>query len=552
MIDLPTDRRALAALPLQELVLVLGLTGDVLPVRAMEEALRRGPGAATVAAHLLQDPPEHPDWDPLWILVLLGRFADPRHAPILVDYLERAPEDDHYVFAAAVEALAASGDEILPELERLLGSPAEDARLAGYGVLSEVSTPASHARLMEAARTDPGMADVLAPALERSGDPAAVSALAEMLPRAPEAFRTDIEQALRVLHFGIEYPDLMPRDWRLRYRCDRVWPVFDPGWLGVARLGRRDPDMMAQRPAVPLRSVEDVLAPPTDAARTAGGSEGEGEGEAGASEDLLVPICIVCGAEGTTRQGITTCRLHHEGVRMQQRGLLETLVGELVEIHQAEAEESGETWVAAGEMEDLSDLFVLLPAAESQWRDLADEADLVDDAASPAELEDLHQDLYEAGLLVDTLRGLIAEGVESLDGARARLTPGTPATSEGESMVEGGAMVITRAHFRLRDPDAVRLALSRAHAIEADPRRANQYTWFDAPERRVLGVVELQGTGLTLECLSEERLARGRALLERVAGSWLSHRATTIQASLDPLIRDGWGAPRNDDGPRWN
>ncbi|TVP42100.1 MAG: hypothetical protein EA350_17505 [Gemmatimonadales bacterium] len=548
MIDLPTDRRALAALPLQELVLVLGLTGDVLPVRAMEEALRRGPGAATVAAHLLQDPPEHPDWDPLWILVLLGRFADPRHAPILVDYLERAPEDDHYVFAAAVEALAASGDEILPEVERLLESPDEDARLAGYGVLAQLSTPASGARLVEAAGKDPGMADVLAPALERSGDPAGVGALAEMLPRAPEGFRSDIEHALRVLHFGIEYPDMMPRDWRLRYRCDRVWPVFDPGWLGVARLGRRDPELMARRAPTPLRTVEEVLAVGAEAAGEPGASEGE------APDDLLAPICIVCGAEGDTRQGITTCRLHHEGIRMQQRGLLETLVGELVEIHQAEAgeaEEAGEAWVG-GEVEDLSDLFVLLPAAESQWRDLADEADLVDDAASPAELDDLQQDLYEAGLLVDTLRGLIAEGVESLEGARARLTPGTPATVEGESMVEGGAMVITRAHFRLRDPEAVRMALSRAHAIEADPRRVDQYTWFDAPERRVLGVVELQGTGLTLECLSEERLARGRALLERVAGPNLSHRATTVQASLDPVIRDGWGSPRNDDGPRWN
>ncbi|CAN5790084.1 hypothetical protein BH23GEM11_BH23GEM11_11770 [soil metagenome] len=423
MIDLPTDRQALAALPLQELVLVLGLTGDVLPVRALEEALRRGPGAATVAAHLLQDPPDHPDWDPLWILVLLGRFADPRHAPMLVDYLERAPEDDHYVFAAAVEALAASGDEILPELERLLGSPDEDARLAGYGVLSVLATPESGARLVEAARHDPEMADVLAPALERSGDPAGVSALAEMLPRAPEGFRADIEHALRVLHFGVEYPDLMPRDWRLRYRCDRIWPVFDPGWLGVARLGRRDPGMMAQRPTIPLRGLEDVLAPPSEVSGDLGAAAGE------ALADILGPICIVCGAEGTTRQGITTCRLHHEGVRMQQRSLLENLIGELVDMQQEDAGEMGERWVA-GEEEDLSDVFVLLPAAESQWRDLADEVDLIDDAASPAELGELQQDLYEAGLLVDTLRGLVAEGVESLDGARARLTPGTPATSE--------------------------------------------------------------------------------------------------------------------------
>jgi hypothetical protein len=67
--------------------------------------------------------------------------------------------------------------------------------------------------------------------------------------------------------------------------------------------------------------------------------------------------------------------------------------------------------------------------------------------------------------------------------------------------------------------------------------------------------VELQGTGLTLECLSEERLARGRALLERVAGPHLTHRATTVQASLDPLL-GGWGrspaAGPDGEGPRWN
>lgn len=553
MIDLPTDRRTLGALPLPELVPLLGLTGDVLPVRAMEEALRRGPAAAALAAHLLVDPPAHRDWDPLWILVLLGRYADPRHAPLLVDFLERAPAGDHYLFAAAVEALAASGDEVIPDVERLLASPSDDVRLAGYGVLAHLATPSARDRLEVAARKDPAMADVLAPALEVCGDAGSLEALVRLLPRAPESFRPDVEHAIRVLHFGVDERPPFPRDWRLRYRCDRYWPVFDPGWLGVARLRRTDPELVALEPVLPLRPLEEVLAPPADLA------EASPEEIRAALAASMEPACLVCGADAGIRQGIATCAAHREGIRMRQRELLESLVEELDELGTFEETEAtvqgeGEGW-GPSHPEDLSDLFVLLPAAESQWRDLADEVDLVDTAGSPAEIEELHQDLYEAGLLVDTLRGLIAEGVETLDGARVRLTPGTPPGPEGESMVEGGAMVLTRAHFRLRDPDAVRLALRRTPAMEADPRRADLYTWFDAPERRVLGVVELKGTGLTLECLSEERLARGRALLERVAGSHLTHRATTVQASLDPLL-GGWGrspgSSPDGQGPRWN
>jgi len=555
MINLPTDRRTLGALPMQELVPLLGLTGDVLPVRAMEEALRRGPAAAALAAHLLAEPPVHRDWDPLWILVLLGRYADPRHAPLLVDFIERAPAEDHYLFAAAVEALAASGDEVIPEVERLLASSTDDARLAGYGVLAHLATPAARDRLEVAARQDPALADVLAPALEVCGDAGSLEALVHLLPRAPDAFRPEVEHAIRVLHFGGDDRPPFHRDWRLRYRCDRYWPVFDPGWLGVARLRRSDPELVAGQPVLPLRPLEEVLAPPADLAEASADEIRE------ALAASLEPICLVCGADAETRQGVATCAGHREGIRFRQRELLESLVEELGELGEFEgtevgegSEEEGEAW-GPSYPEDLSDLFVLLAAAESQWRDLADEVDLVDNAGAPAELEELRQDLYEAGLLVDSLRGLIAEGVETLEGARIRLTPGTPPGPEGESMVEGGAMVLTRAHFRLRDPDAVRLALRRTPAMEADPRRADVYTWFDAPERRVLGVVELKGSGLTLECLSEERLARGRALLERVAGPHLTHRATTVQASLDPLL-GGWGrtpgASPDGEGPRWN
>jgi len=555
MIELPTDRRTLAALPLQELVVRLGLTGDVLPVRAMEEALRRGPAAAALAGHLFQDPPTHRDWDPLWILVLLGRFADPRHAPALVDFLAKAPAEDHYLFAAAVEALAASGDEVIPDVERLLARASEDARLAGYGVLGHLATPRARERLEVAARQDPAMADVLATALEVCGNEGSVKALGHLLATTPDRFRADVEHAILALHFGVRDRTPFSRDWRLRYRCDRYWPVFDPGWLGAVRLRRSESELGARNPSIPLRTVEEVLAAPADL-------EGAAPGEV--REAFAVPRepgCLVCGAEAETRQGIATCPVHREGIRIRQRELLESLVEELAAVREVEEEapdpEEPEGWGPEAP-EDLSDLFVLLPAAESQWRDLADEVDLVDTAGSPAEIEELRQDVYEAGILVETLRGLVSEGVESLAGARVRLTPGTPPGMggvEGASMVEGGAMVLTRAHYRLRDAEAVRLAFQRTPAMEADNRRSDVYTWFDAPERRVLGVVELDGTGLTLECLTEERLARGRALLERVAGPHLSHRTTTVQASLDPLL-GGWGRPRGPgsdrDGPRWN
>jgi hypothetical protein len=530
---LPSDRRRLSRLQDGEILYLLGTAGDVMPVRAIEEALRRGPGLGRSASALLLEPPSEPGWDPLWLLVYLGRFADPRHGPAIARFLTQAPQEDHYVFAAGVEALAASGEEAMEVAQTLLASPEEDARLAGCAVLGHVATPAARQILERTLETDPGLADVVAPALGWCGSPESLQVLGAALPRVEVEHRVEVETAIRQLHHRIRPFGPRWRDWRLRYRCDRFWPVFDPGWAGVARLYRKDPGMAGTRPELPLRPLEAVVA------------EAEAEGLTG-PEELA---CYLCGAPAELRQGLESCADHVEEVRQRQLELMDELVEEVEAIHgeTVEAEEP------LGELEELADLFTLLVYAESQWRDLAEEQDLIGGAARPDEIRALEWDVHLAHVAVDTLRGLISEGVETLEGAWSRLVPGAPIRASG-SMVEGGAMVLARAHFRVSDPEVARRALDRSVRLRSDARKAGVWSWRDPSGTGDLGQVELAGSTLVLECLTEERIARGRAFLERVMGAPLEHRATTVQGTMDPFLEMGWGNPREGGGeaPEWH
>lgn len=88
-----------------------------------------------------------------------------------------------------------------------------------------------------------------------------------------------------------------------------------------------------------------------------------------------------------------------------------------------------------------------------------------------------------------------------------------------------------RAHYRVEDHDAVRRALAGCEALEPE-EDGSRFTWFrevDEEERRVLGTIELKGGKLVLECMSDQRLERGKRLLEELAGAWLRHRGDTHQ-----------------------
>ncbi len=530
---LPSDRRRLTRLLDADLLFLLGTAGDVIPVRALEEALRRGPELGRAAADLLLDPPDQPGWDPLWILVYLGRFADPRYGERLAQYLVTAPGDDHYIFGAGVEALAAAGEEALDTVHGLLAAGTEHHRLLACSVLGNVGTPSARRLLEEILREDPGFADLVAPALAWCGDGESVELLGWALPRVAPEHRIEVEQAIRQLHQGVRPFGPLWSDWRLRYRCDRFWPVFDPGWAGVAHLYRNDPGLAGTRTVIPLRTLQEVL------------EEADAEGPSGGG----APICYRCGEPAEMRQGIESCEAHVEEIRQRQLELVDELVQEVESIH-GEMEEAEEP---LGELEELSDLFTLLVYAEAQWRDLAEEQDVIGGAARPDEIRTLEWDVHLAHVTVDTLRGLISEGVETLEGAWARLQPGAPTRAVG-ARVEGGAMVLARAHFRVSDPELARRALDRSVRLRPDHRKPGAWSWREPGGTDDLGRVELSGTALVLECLTEERIARGRALLERVVGAPVEHRATTVQGSMDPFLEMGWGNPQREGEatPEWH
>jgi hypothetical protein len=74
-----------------------------------------------------------------------------------------------------------------------------------------------------------------------------------------------------------------------------------------------------------------------------------------------------------------------------------------------------------------------------------------------------------------------------------------------------------------------------------------RFTWFETPEKeneqgqRVLGSLRLEGDRLILECQSRQRLKRGMALLQKLAGAALEEKLTEFQ-SPQSMMKN---APKN-------
>jgi len=88
-----------------------------------------------------------------------------------------------------------------------------------------------------------------------------------------------------------------------------------------------------------------------------------------------------------------------------------------------------------------------------------------------------------------------------------------------------------RSHYTVRGRGAVAAALRACPDLDLG-HDGQSFVWKMAvseEETRLLGNLRLEKDGLVLECMSEERLRRGRALIEAVAGFWLTHRADTTQ-----------------------
>src|SRR5262249_10504606 len=97
---------------------------------------------------------------------------------------------------------------------------------------------------------------------------------------------------------------------------------------------------------------------------------------------------------------------------------------------------------------------------------------------------------------------------------------------------EGDAMAFCHALYDVSDADAAVGALRAAKMFENttgkdDPPGVVRFGWLetgsDETPRRAYGQIEMSGGKLKLECFSRQRLAIGRQLVEKHAGSFLKH-----------------------------
>ena len=104
---------------------------------------------------------------------------------------------------------------------------------------------------------------------------------------------------------------------------------------------------------------------------------------------------------------------------------------------------------------------------------------------------------------------------------------------------EGHKVVLTRSAFDIRDGDALRAAF--AGRDDLDTQDDGSFAWIEdaGTRQRLLGTFVISGRRLTLESTSKERAARGRAWVERVAGSAVAYRATayeTVDRALERAV----------------
>jgi hypothetical protein len=116
----------------------------------------------------------------------------------------------------------------------------------------------------------------------------------------------------------------------------------------------------------------------------------------------------------------------------------------------------------------------------------------------------------------------------------------------------GQPMVIGETRFEILDHEALHRALrDHPELAPVEDEGEEGWTWIepdpdDPDQGRVLGSIELKGDTLQLNTMSDERTARGRALLEGLAGPAIRFRATVhqdMQRKLQEMLAQGGPAP---------
>lgn len=117
---------------------------------------------------------------------------------------------------------------------------------------------------------------------------------------------------------------------------------------------------------------------------------------------------------------------------------------------------------------------------------------------------------------------------------------------------EGDPLVFSKAAYDVLDGPAVVRALESSEVLDRIDPAGGEFDWYEKPRgqsdsRRVLGTLRIEAGRLVLECNSRQRLARGRDLLENLAGAAVLHRGdefTGFEKAMRQVKRSG-SAPAN-------
>ena len=506
---------------------------------------------------------------PLWALVVLGELGDPAALPSLAETIRRGARESYPLPLAAAEAMAKIGPAALPTLESLAADPDPTCRIWAYGVMGWIRHDAAYEFLIQALSRDAECLDALGAAIQEHRRTEAIPLLYEALQRAEPWQRLDVEGAIRDLQMEDDLEPLHEQDWRLRYRPEPRFGAMVPGWPAVAVIAR-DEGVHRDRDPVPLRSLKEILAdvPPRD-------EEPE--------------LCECCGEPWSTGAGVPVCPATAVVVTMIQHAVLGRYRDEYefddlfevmteVEYDWMEALDRPEPRSRRGrdEREDrLTELHMVREAC--RWLiERGVESVGGGRAALLAEAQRLAHELGDPEGIFAAREPVKTQGPEvgrndpcpcgsgrkykkccghpkragrpsgpaaHAQGGRGGSGPKAsgevgPAVADvfGSGMprlstFDGEPVSFGRAHYRMTDPEAVRDALRSFPDLDENPEDGS-FTWFrriDDDERRVLGGIRLEGDKLTLECMSDERLIRGKALLQELAEAHLVHRLDTAQ-----------------------
>jgi hypothetical protein len=357
---------------IDELIETISTQEVGMPVAEMSRLIDLGPAAAEPVAAALERWRHGEERELLWLVVVAGELRDERAIAPLVGLVGQ--EGWTELQAAAAEALAKLGDPALPVLFGLARAGAPHERIWAYACLGWIGGDDAYRTLLAALERDAELVEVAALALGDLGRREAVPAIYEALTRCAPWQRVDMEEALKGLHHGRRPDPISTTDWRVRYRRQPSLGVCLPCWPVIPSVILNRPEVRGDRPDIPVRPLEQILADPPE------------------PEEPL-EICDECGGPVVYHTGLAVCPETALPAVIEQIDLLD------------EARDRG-----------LEDIFEV-------WNDAEAGALLVemDEESHPEWKDRLQEEKDQVAIEWATCQWLMSEGIDTIDAAKARL-----------------------------------------------------------------------------------------------------------------------------------